>query len=147
MATVLGSSPLAALGVQGGAEVSAAIGEFRGWRFSMQVPHRAVVTFSSPVEDFALYKVKLDDEVLLSIYAGDHPDFPQYAPRDAVEVKEILDRRNVRSIRWVRDGLVGREVLVQLESGFPKRLHIAYPRLSREQETIAEAILQSLRFE
>ena len=140
---------VAGLLVTGCNEPTTKMKAYTGEGFLLHYPSELSASQETPVEDFQIHTLKRDKEVVLTFYAGNHPNFPSEELRETGEQKTSVHGLAVRSItRILDDGRQDREVLVDLSNvnDWPQYLHFSYSSLSPELVKTADAIIASVEW-
>jgi hypothetical protein len=117
-------------------------------RVVLRIPKVCVVKKASPVEDFDLVTVRKKDRLLLTIYIGNHPDYPliQTNSRGLEVMHSSLRDVDIVSA-WDGDRLQQKEMKIRLgDNGWPMFVHIfTSPDLTRAETAMAEKIMGTIR--
>jgi len=122
------------------------------WKFELVLPETVGVTTRKPAEDFELYSFFLRDgpkhDPLLTAHAGNFPQFPGELPPNATVEDITIGNLKAKSVMWTdAEGGFNRKVLVFLpkEFGVPQKVRLEYSKLSPEERTIADGIIESIK--
>ena len=111
--------------------------------FSLKLPSTVSIKKETPVEDFNIYKFIYEEQVILSAYVGNHPQF------NHANTEKGITNGLVSEFFITKDpnGLEQKEILIEFSShqGWPNYMHFWYSELPPNLEKIVREIIFSVQ--
>ena len=115
-------------------------------QFKIVVPKGFKVTKKTPVHDFDLFIVSKGDKEYVTIYLGNHPNFPLIKKAADKDVKEFSANGVDMLSEWKGNAMIRKEIRIELKhnADWPQFVHAFSHELPGDQVVIADKILSSL---
>lgn len=114
--------------------------------FSVVLPKDYKVTEEPRGEDFQVFGIGKGEHVMVRVYVGNFPDFPQRKPAATSSAAELKGHGFTLLSEWVGGQLINREFRADLsyDNSRPAFLHAWIEQSSPSELAVADAVLMSI---
>jgi hypothetical protein len=114
--------------------------------FEVTLPEGFEISKRSPVEDFELFRISRHNQLFVTIYIGNNPQFPHLKASEGISPRTFRTADCEMNSLWGSDGLRGREILIKSirTHGWPTRLNAVTANVDPRDMRFADQILSSI---
>ena len=126
------------------------LNEYRSKRLSLMYPSSVRLATSTPAHDFDILKFAYQDEVFLSAYVGNHPQFRKIAREGTRDEKGCINNLSFESFYIIdENGKERKNIFIrfsdQADVYWPMYIHYWYYNLPPNLENMAKDIINSTK--